>query len=360
MPRAARLDIPGVLQHVIIRGIERRAIFLDDEDRTRFLERLSSLLGKTGTHCYAWALLPNHCHLLLITTTGHLSTLMRRLLTGYAVVFNRKYRRSGHLFQNRYKSIVCEEEPYLLELVRYIHLNPLRARLVANLDELNKFPWCGHGVLMGHRRFDGQATEGILDRFGNSIRDGRRNYLKFIADGIPVGRRDDLVGGGFRRSQDLCTDGEYEQFDERILGSGSFVESLKVEERLRDRFRTRLSLSDLIERIALFLQLQPERVKRPGKSRAHAEARGIISYLAVRELGYKGKEVCRELCLGPSGVSKALRRGEMFLLNYPELRSKLVPTLSISPEISIVMKPNTFLTTFRERKTYQMRLEGRK
>jgi REP element-mobilizing transposase RayT len=125
MPRSARLDIPGLLQHVIVRGIERRDIFLDDEDRSRFLKRFTSLLAKTETRYFAWALMSNHFHLLLKPMSVPLSCLMRRLLTGYAVVFNRKYK-PGHLFQSRYKSIVCEEEAYLLELVRYIHLNPLR------------------------------------------------------------------------------------------------------------------------------------------------------------------------------------------------------------------------------------------
>jgi putative transposase len=150
MPRQPRLDIPNVLHHVIVRGIERRDIFADDADKERFLARLSALLTKNSTKCYAWAFLTNHFHLLLMPTTVSLSETMRRLLTGYAVYFNRKYRRSGHLFQNRYKSILCEEEPYLLELVRYIHLNPLRAGMVYDLDKLDRYPWSGHAVLLGH------------------------------------------------------------------------------------------------------------------------------------------------------------------------------------------------------------------
>jgi len=249
---------------------------------------------------------------------------MRRLLTGYAVVFNRKYGRAGHLFQNRYKSIVCEEEPYLLELVRYIHLNPLRAGLVANLDELDRYPWCGHGVLMGNHKLDGQAPEEILERFGKMVLRARRNYRQFMADGISLGRRGDLVGGGLRRSQ--CDRGceEYESFDERILGSGSFVDRLKEEEQLRDKIGTRLSLSELIDRVCTVLKIEPERVKTPSKSRAPSEARGIISFLAVRDLGYKGKEVGRELHLGPTGVSIAVRRGEKALLHAPELRIKML------------------------------------
>ncbi|MDD2320493.1 MAG: transposase [Geobacteraceae bacterium] len=126
MPRQPRLDIPGLLQHVIVRGIERTEVFLDDKDRQRFVDRFDRLLVETETDCYAWALIPNHFHLLLRCKCVELSRFMRRLLTGYAVYFNLRHNRSGHLFQNRYKSIFCEEESYLLELIRYIHLNPHR------------------------------------------------------------------------------------------------------------------------------------------------------------------------------------------------------------------------------------------
>jgi len=136
MPRTARIDISGILYHVIARGIERRDIFIDDDDRYSFVERLSALLEETGTTCFAWALLQNHFHLLLRTSQVKLATFMRRLLTGYAVVFNLRHERCGHLFQNRYKSLACQEDEYLLELVRYIHLNPLRAHIVSPLGPI--------------------------------------------------------------------------------------------------------------------------------------------------------------------------------------------------------------------------------
>src|SRR5512136_2302918 len=144
MPRLARLDAPGVLHHIIIRGIERRKIFRDDRDRENFLERMGRLLVETKTGCYAWTFLENHAHFLLRTDKIPLATFMRRLLTGYVVSFNRRYKRHGHLLQNRYKSIVCQEDTYLQELVRYIHLNPLRARLVPDLRALDRYPWSGH------------------------------------------------------------------------------------------------------------------------------------------------------------------------------------------------------------------------
>ncbi len=121
MPRKARIDAPGALHHIIVRGIERRKIFEDNADRQRFIQRLGDILSESQTPCYAWALIPNHFHLLLKTGHTPIATLMRRLLTGYAVTFNHRHRRWGHLFQNRYKSILCQEENYLLELVRYIH-----------------------------------------------------------------------------------------------------------------------------------------------------------------------------------------------------------------------------------------------
>ena len=152
MPRQARLDSPGLLQHVMARGIERRKIFLDDKDRESFLERFAGILEETQTQCYAWALIPNHFHLLLRTGPAPLSKVMRRLMTGYAVTFNKRHNRSGHLFQNRYKSVICEEDRYLLELIRYIHLNPLRAGLVKDLKELDKYPWTGHSAILGRRK----------------------------------------------------------------------------------------------------------------------------------------------------------------------------------------------------------------
>jgi putative transposase len=121
MPRTARLDIPGLLQHVIVRGIERRDIFMDDDDRRDFVQRFQFLLEQAGVDCLAWSLMSNHYfHLLVHPRQTTLAKFMRRLLTGYAVSFNLRHKRTGHLFQNRYKSIVCDEDSYLLELVRYI------------------------------------------------------------------------------------------------------------------------------------------------------------------------------------------------------------------------------------------------
>lgn len=183
MPRKARLDIPGTLHHVMIRGIEKKNIFWDEGDRKALVDRMSILVKETGTRILAWTLMDNHAHLLILSGPVGLSTFMRRLLTGYAYNFNRKHKRFGHLFQNRYKSIICDLDAYLMELVRYIHLNPLRAKVVNSLEELERYPWCGHGVLTGKRRNDWQERDFVLGFFGDKGNRAERSYREFLKAG---------------------------------------------------------------------------------------------------------------------------------------------------------------------------------
>jgi putative transposase len=145
---------------------------------------LGNLLLETKMGCYAWAFLPNHAHFLLRTGEVPLATLMERLLTGYVVSFNRRHKRHGHLLQNRYKSIVCQEETYLEELVRYIHLNPLRAGVVPDLAVLNSYPYCGHSALMGRRKRPWQDVDHVLHSFGKRVRRVRKEYFLYVEVGI--------------------------------------------------------------------------------------------------------------------------------------------------------------------------------
>lgn len=240
MPRTARIDIPGLLHHVIARGIERRDIFMDDEDRHSFVERLSSLLEKTETSCYAWGLMSNHVHLLLRPTRVKLSTFMLRLLTGHAVTFNLRHDRSGHLFQNRYKSIVCQEDEYLLQLIRYIHLNPLRVNMVADMKGLERYRWSGHRVLMGKQELPGQEVDYVLGLFWKSRSRARRRYKEFVADGIDEGKRDDLEGRA----------GNTEMADARMLGGEEFVEEIRRREEGGCSLRERRTIREIIDAVA--------------------------------------------------------------------------------------------------------------
>jgi len=216
----------------MVRGLERRPIFRDNQDRADFVGRLAALAEAGAISVYAWALLADHAHLLVRTGTRPLARTMRSLLTGYAGAFNRRHRRAGHLFQNRYKSIVVEEEPYFLELVRYLHLNPLRARVVPDMRALDRYPWAGHAVLVGRVAAPWQDIGTVLAQFAPSLARARTSYRAFVADGVARGRRPDLQGGGLVRSlggwEALRTLGRGRErwtSDERILGSGPFVEA---------------------------------------------------------------------------------------------------------------------------------------
>ena len=254
MPRRSRIDSPGCLHHIMCRGIERNRVFDTDADREHFLERLGEILQETKTLCYAWALIPNHFHLLLRTGPVPISTVMRRLLTGYALWYNRAHRRHGHLFQNRFKSVLCQEDAYLLELVRYIHLNPIRAGLVESLEGLARYPFSGHSVLMGKVKRAWQDTQGILGLFGKSVGAARRGYKKFMEGGIDQGKRGDLTGGGLIRSaggwdevRALKKERIFQKSDERILGDGDFVEGVlrSAEEAMEKRYALRSRGYDL-------------------------------------------------------------------------------------------------------------------
>ncbi|MET0028813.1 MAG: transposase [Candidatus Thiodiazotropha sp.] len=154
MPRLGRLHIPGGCYHVMGRGLERRRIIFADRDKQDFLARMGETLARSGSQCLAWSVMTNHYHLLIRVGDQQLAKLMSPLLGGYAGHYNRHHRRSAYVYQNRYKSILCDEDSYLLELVRYIHLNPLRADMVKSLSDLDRYPWTGRATLMGYRKQD--------------------------------------------------------------------------------------------------------------------------------------------------------------------------------------------------------------
>ena len=321
MPRKSRIDAPGALQHVMVRGIDRKEIFADQKDYSAFMERLGDLLIETNTSCYSWALLPNHFHLLLRTGNVSLSVLMKRLLTGYAVNFNRRHKRYGHLFQNRYKSILCQEDVYLLELVRYIHLNPLRAGLVMEYKGLTGYPYCGHGAIMVRRRIKWQDTDYVLGLFGNKKAGARGEYSRFVRKGIEQGSRPDLTGGGLLRSHGgwtgvklLRETGNYQKGDERILGDGQFVKEVleKAEEGFKEKYLLKAkgyNLDKLIKRVAELTQLTPDQVTDGIRDAKRTKARSILCYWATEKLGVPQSQLALMLNRTQSAVVYAVRRG---------------------------------------------------
>jgi putative transposase len=323
MPRLARLDGAGVLHHLMVRGIERGKIFWDDQDREDFLGRLSRILPETDTPCYAWVLIPNHAHFLFRTGKVPLATVMRRLLTGYAVSFNRRHKRVGHLFQNRYKSIVCQEDAYLRELVRYIHLNPVRAGIVATLSDLNDYAYCGHSVLMGRRKREWQDVDYVLSYFGESRGRARKEYRSHMEAGFSQGRRDELTGGGLIRSlggwSEVCKGAlkgrEYVKSDERILGDSDFVAAVlrQAEEKFDRKYelkRLGYDLARVAARVGEIFELKEQDIFSNGKQQRKVKARSLLCYWAVRELGISQTDLAKRLKLSVPGIGYSVERGE--------------------------------------------------
>jgi REP element-mobilizing transposase RayT len=303
------------------RGIEKKAIFFDDKDRVDFIARLAALAESKAMAIYAWALLPNHFHLLCKTEKRSLASSMCKLLTGYVVHCNRRHDRHGHLFQNRYKSIVCQEDAYLLELVRYIHVNLLRAGEVENLEELNKCPWSGHSALVGKITRKWQDTEYILSFFGKK-RAGSEKYLKFINEGLAQGRRPDLVGGGLIRSIGGWAEvlsarrhKEKQVFDQRVLGDGEFVQKVLAEANDFTKANLRLEgkrieLFSLAERVCDVHEVSLGELRSGSCRRAIIDVRRVFSCLAVKDFGYSGAEVARYLGVTTSCVTRVIAQGD--------------------------------------------------
>ena len=319
MPRTARLDAPGILHHVMIRGIERRNIFRSNKDRHDFLERLEKLIPETGTTCYGWVFLSNHAHFLF--KTGHLplSQLMRRLLTGYVVSFNRRHKRHGQLFQNRFKSIVCQEDVYLKELIRYIHLNPVRVGLVDGIAGLDTYSYSGHRALMGKGECQWLQVAEVLSIFGKSTDHARNAYRRFVEEGLGQGRREELVGGGLVRSaggwSEVKSDQSHRMSDERILGDSDFVSTIlsRADGALSRSYELKAKGCDLkyiATRAADIFQIDKDEIFSPGRQRSTVYARSLVCFWATRELGVSLSELARTFKMSAPGVGYAVVRGE--------------------------------------------------
>jgi putative transposase len=295
MPRQARLDTPGALHHVMGRGIERNNIFRSAADRKDFLERLASLTEDNGMAVYAWVFMRNHFHLLCKTKQRPLSSSMRRLLTGYVVNFNKRHKRHGYLFQNRYKSIICQEDAYFTELVRYIHLNPIRAGIVKDVEALNRYKWSGHSALMDNIKRVWQDTDYVLSFFGRRPRDRKKRYLEFVTKGVAQGQRPELVGGGLVRSlggwsevMSMRQRERHERFDQRILGDGDFVEAVlsEINDVGKENFRLGSDTPNLPKVAGSVCRVHGVSIaelRSGARRRALTEPRRVLCWLAVRE-----------------------------------------------------------------------------
>jgi putative transposase len=322
MPRKARLDVPGALHHIMVRGINKSAIFQDEQDRARFLGRLGQNVVETQSSVYAWALMETHIHLLVRSGGPGISALMRKLLTWYAQYYNRRHRRTGHLFENRYKSILCDEETYLLALVKYIHLNPVRAKVVKTMKELDGYPWSGHRMMIAKDEYGWMDRAHVLGQFADTKGKAIREYRRFVQEGLGEGRNPMLTGGGLIRSQGgwsqvlaLRRKEEKELSDERILGNGDFVDRVlqEAEERQLRQMKLRRrgrGIEDIIQEECRKRKVSEAELRKGSRMSRVSEARAVIAYRGKEELGISGAEIARYLGVNTSSINRTLARME--------------------------------------------------
>jgi putative transposase len=263
MARKPRLHYIGAVYHVMARGNGGQNIFADDDDRYRFYLFLQEGVEKFGHQIHAFCLMNNHVHLAIQVGKRPLSRIMQNLCFRYTQWINSRRKRVGHLFQGRYKAILVDADSYLAELVRYIHLNPVRARLVKTPEN---YPWSGHRAYMGDEKLPWLTTHWVLSQFAQRLKTARAKYDDFIKEGKGEGHREEFHCG---TSQG------------RMLGDNTFIE--EALEKAEQAERKPATIDKIIERVVKLYGLTEEEIVAGGKRRYPSEARGLIACL-VREI----------------------------------------------------------------------------
>jgi REP element-mobilizing transposase RayT len=265
MARRPRVFAAGVLYHVIARGNQRQKTFTSDSDYQAYIERLARYRKKYDYKLHAYCLMPNHVHLLLESSEHPLAKLMQGLQQSYSQYFNLKHRKTGHVFEGRYKAILCQKEEYLLQLIRYIHLNPVRAGMVRTPE---RYRYSGD-----HAYLQGKATEMIDPAPVLSMLGGKQAYRRFVQDGLSEGHKEKY----------------YAVLDQRFLGAEGFGERLlKKEPRKRP---TRRSIETVATELAKELKIAVHALRSRDRAWRISKARTIAAYVLVRRLGYRLSDV---------------------------------------------------------------------
>ena len=279
------------------RGLEGRAIFLDDADRRDLLDRLCELLPESGMRCFAWALISNHLHLVVQTGDDPLSRVMKRLNTGYATRFNLRHARRGYLFQNRFKSRLVEGDDDLLGVIRYVHLNPLTAGIVGTPDALAAYAWCGYGALVGERRpFPFESVSAVLGLLASDPGDARRRWREWMTEACA----DEVIRDGASAvpTPSSATPAEGPGSESGVPGGPD-------------------SAPPAIHDLCRWLGVPLHALRGGHRDRRLIDARAAVAYFAVARLGLPGVRVAAMLGISGPSVSQALDRGRRVLEKGP-------------------------------------------
>jgi REP element-mobilizing transposase RayT len=292
MARKPRIEFVGGFYHVITRGNQRQKVFIDEKDFLKYLEFLSDYKDRYGFSIYAYVLMSTHIHLLIETGKVGLSKILQGINQRFTMYFNRRYSTVGHLFQGRYKAILCDRDVYLFSLVKYLHHNPVRAGVVSQPEE---YRWSSHREYLGMKK-NGLVDTGLLLRmFSEDLKRGRRLYREYM-----------------RKEERISKEDFYRTVDQRVLGDEAFVERVRerIENRpLAGRRRHGVSLGEIARGIEENTGICFRELRGKGKDSGVMEGRRLFSLMG-REYGYKGKEIAEFLGKDPAAVTGYLRRGQ--------------------------------------------------
>jgi REP element-mobilizing transposase RayT len=308
MARKPRIEYEGALYHVITRGNQRQRVFKDIEDYRRYLKILADYKVRYKYALYAYVLMSNHVHLLIETRENPLSKILQGINQSYTMYFNRKYGTVGHLFQGRYKAILCDKDGYLLSLVKYIHLNPMRVGIVKEVD---KYPWSSHRVYI--ERGEGERmgivdTEQVLGMFSENKGRARRAYRLYMGEREAI-RREEV----------------YATVDQRVLGNERFVEEVMEKtgrEELRGKRRHEYTLVEIAGAVEGVYGTSLRQLREKGRGEVIQFGRRVMS-LVGKEYGYKGREIAEYLRRDPAVITRYLREGKKFETDIEKVHENL-------------------------------------
>jgi REP-associated tyrosine transposase len=305
--RKPRLEIEGGLYHIITRGNNRQLIFGPHDDYEKFLVQLARQKAKLPFYLYAYCLMPNHVHLLLERQQDSISRVMQRLLTAYSQYHNRKYRKVGHVLQGRFKAIICQSDQYLGELVRYIHLNPVRAKMIRRPED---FFYSSHRAYLGLEQPSLVDVEPVLRHFGATKKLARERFALFVDAGMKLGHKEDF----------------YKADGGRILGSEEFVAETK--DRVVEIPRGASPIVNRGKRIetkALIAAVEKVTGRTQCEFCASNKTRAVVlikeaMIIVGRELGASNADLARITGLDASVVSRRFESGMVRMSGSDEVR----------------------------------------
>jgi len=285
MARRPRIHYPGAFYHVIARGNQKQDIFLKKEDYKTCLTYLSECKAKYHFYLYAYALMRNHFHLLVEVKEVPLSKVMQVVQFRYTQYFNKRYGKVGHLFQGRYKAILCEKDSYLLELVRYIHLNPVRAKVVTDPE---KYLWTSHQIYLNRTKSELVDQDLVLAQFSQRKAMAQQAYKRFVLQELQ-GKHEEKY---------------YQVKDQRYLGDEKFIEQIegkKIEPIVYD-----ISLEDIVSEVSKITGIHQDRLYSLTRDRRGAYGRGLVAYLARKVSGCLVKDIASHFHREAITISEAI------------------------------------------------------